>query len=747
MLTEYRHNVSRNSPVSPQTVETLSPHLQNAKTSIISGCVVPTLTTLGLPTTSSKSLSPSSVPNPVSRPIIISSGFVEFSASSEKRVKFIQIDGYNEVSVTLKDGQNIPVEPCFLDLPKRDNVALANYLGQTHLVVKEMSGGSYKIETNAKIIGGGLCGSKEVAPLALLKRNDIHFVVRAGDVQAMVRILRDNIPSKYPIDTRDNEGNTPLHLACSLANIQIVQLIVDKMIQDQISDIDLIGSRGQTALHKACDQTSLDSLGCVKILVANGASINKKSNDQGYTPLRCAVESKREDIVDYLLNKSNAKIDIDAIDNQGITSLSFALKNGFLSIAELLIKKGADLGRISPTDYVELSVSARDLLKRLRGYQPNQGINLEKDFLKVIEEGNIDKVNKFIKAGVNVNCLVNDFNTTPLYFAKRLDIAEALCNAGANVNAINTKGWAPLGAALSDDDRELAKFLSSKGAIVGNSKTIAKHSSKNQIMNALTNACGEFILDKAAAKTLIDAGGDINLPFTDRGFTPFYMAVSWSSAADLDVATRAKHLVDYLITLNPNIDHIPDDGSTLLAQLSNAYRIRADKDHKRRIMSVINLLIDHGANPDNILPSVYQRLDEDTKHLLYTKRLQYKARQSASVSASRPSQGGGASSSNVLNDAFNRGDLSSARNALSNGIRPDSQTLTLACFSKDMDLINAVLEAGARPDQETLTAACATGILAIVQKALGAGARATEKTYTVARSAGNKQILSLLGIT
>ena len=72
-------------------------------------------------------------------------------------------------------------------------------------------------------------------------------------------------------------------------------------------------------------------------------------------------------------------------------------------------------------------------------------------FLEAVESGNVDAVNKLIEEGLNIN--VSRDGTTPLMLAAskgRLEIAEAIIQAGANVNARNDAGWTALHMAAFD---------------------------------------------------------------------------------------------------------------------------------------------------------------------------------------------------------------------------------------------------------------------------------------------------------
>ena len=62
------------------------------------------------------------------------------------------------------------------------------------------------------------------------------------------------------------------------------------------------------------------------------------------------------------------------------------------------------------------------------------------------------------------------------------------------------------------------------------------------------------------------------------------------------------------------------------------------------------------------------------------------------------------------------------------GIKPDEHTLTAACESEYIDIVDDVIALGAKPDSETLTCACKTGNAKIVRSVLAVGARPNKNT-------------------
>ncbi|MEH1771269.1 MAG: ankyrin repeat domain-containing protein, partial [Nostoc sp.] len=79
-----------------------------------------------------------------------------------------------------------------------------------------------------------------------------------------------------------NYGETPLHLAVSQGNKQVVELLIAKG-----ADVNAKNKDGNTPLHLAYD------LDIVKLLIAKGADANAKNNDD-MTPAELQAQDERD---------------------------------------------------------------------------------------------------------------------------------------------------------------------------------------------------------------------------------------------------------------------------------------------------------------------------------------------------------------------------------------------------------------------------------------------------------------------
>ncbi|MBA7674617.1 hypothetical protein ES703_82837 [subsurface metagenome] len=90
------------------------------------------------------------------------------------------------------------------------------------------------------------------------------------------------------------------------------------------------------SIHQAVVDGDIDQ---VQQLISEGADINSR-NRMGWSPLRTAIQNRRQAVVELLIAKG---ADVNAKDNSGQTALLVAVNTGQKDTVELLITKGADV--------------------------------------------------------------------------------------------------------------------------------------------------------------------------------------------------------------------------------------------------------------------------------------------------------------------------------------------------------------------------------------------------------------------
>ena len=116
----------------------------------------------------------------------------------------------------------------------------------------------------------------------------IHEYAADGNVAAVAQDLATN---SYDLNLPDDAGRTPLHLAATHCQTNVVALLLDKGAK-----INVKASGGATPLHLAAQEGCAD---VVKLLLDKGAKVNVR-DDQGRTPLDRAMQWHQDAIAELI---------------------------------------------------------------------------------------------------------------------------------------------------------------------------------------------------------------------------------------------------------------------------------------------------------------------------------------------------------------------------------------------------------------------------------------------------------------
>lgn len=121
---------------------------------------------------------------------------------------------------------------------------------------------------------------------------------------------------------------TPLHIACQLNMVEVVELLVTKYKCDQF----IVNHNNEYPLHLACTQ----SLAVVKLLTVNSTLLQAVTHE-GYTPLHIACKYNKLEIVLYLVD--DLKCDISSLVTSGnLHPLQLACEVGSATMVKCLIE-------------------------------------------------------------------------------------------------------------------------------------------------------------------------------------------------------------------------------------------------------------------------------------------------------------------------------------------------------------------------------------------------------------------------
>ncbi|KAL4630538.1 NF-kappa-B inhibitor epsilon [Arapaima gigas] len=150
-------------------------------------------------------------------------------------------------------------------------------------------------------------------------------------------VVRSLMQKKANVELQDQDGNTPLHVACEQGQIDCANEMIKEISTRQFTKVlKMQNWRGLTCLHLAALHKNYRLM---KFLMKKGADLNVQEGTSGKTALHLAVELHDEVLVTLLLNKG---ANVDATMYNGCTPLHLAVGRQDAMIAHILCQSGAD---------------------------------------------------------------------------------------------------------------------------------------------------------------------------------------------------------------------------------------------------------------------------------------------------------------------------------------------------------------------------------------------------------------------
>ncbi|XP_051015929.1 85/88 kDa calcium-independent phospholipase A2 isoform X2 [Acomys russatus] len=247
--------------------------------------------------------------------------------------------------------------------------------------------------------------------------------------------------------TENEEGCTPLHLACRKGDSEILV----ELVQYCHAQMDVTDNKGETAFHYAVQG---DNSQVLQLLGKNASAGLNQANNQGLTPLHLACQMGKQEMVRVLLlcnarcnvmgpggfpihtamkfsQKGCAEMIISMDSNQihskdpryGASPLHWA-KNA--EMARMLLKRGCDVDSTSATGNTPLHVAVMrnrfDCVMVLLTYGANAGARGEHGNTPLhlaMSKENVELVKALIVFGAEVDT-PNDFGETPAFIASKI---------------------------------------------------------------------------------------------------------------------------------------------------------------------------------------------------------------------------------------------------------------------------------------------------------------------------------------
>jgi ankyrin repeat protein len=387
---------------------------------------------------------------------------------------------------------------------------------------------------------------------------EIHEAVRGGNLDAVKRLVAAD---RSLLATKDSDGSPPLNIAAQAGNLEMTKLLLDLG-----ADVKLGDNENSNALHVGAIGANT---AVIDLLLAKGIDVNS-ADVNGMTAVLFAGSYNKWDVVKYLASKG-AKLDarstggsglvhyaarrgnIDVLkqlaaaglplncgpDQWGATPLAGAAQRGQMEVLAYLLDNGADPNEMGEDAETPLSFAAgtgkRDAVRLLldRGADAKFSRNGFNALGASLWRPDPETVRMLLAAGADAT-IASDNGWTLLHRLAQtpnvpVEIARLFVEAGADVNAKNADGDAPLTIACERGSTDIVKYFASKGADVkaagGTFKATGLHA-------AAAKGYGDL------AAFLIASGADVNAK-DNEGRTPLYYATRFGNV-EIAKALEAK---------------------------------------------------------------------------------------------------------------------------------------------------------------------------------------------------------------
>ncbi|KAJ5560405.1 hypothetical protein N7513_002804 [Penicillium frequentans] len=308
----------------------------------------------------------------------------------------------------------------------------------------------------------------------------LHAAVSNQDLGITRKLLERGANPNIGFDNFKNQ--TPLQRASSLGNNGLVQELIKHGAEVNASPYPLDGRTAlQAASERGHEYTAL-------ILLNSGASIKaERATVDGVSAIEASLYSSDFGLTQLFLNKEPNAISSDPVTSRQIIGKALDFRNCNVALLELLIRKGADVGKASHSDSISY-------------------------LQRAVEIGNFQIVQCLILAGTNINHRwkkTSGGEVTALQSAvasRNINIVELLLQRGADVNAPANEhgGNTALQIAVCQNNHIMVTLLRDHGADVNGLPSPIR--GRSALQEAAT--CGFMQL----TKYLLVSGADPNLP-------------------------------------------------------------------------------------------------------------------------------------------------------------------------------------------------------------------------------------------
>ncbi|XP_040039032.2 rabankyrin-5 [Gasterosteus aculeatus] len=324
-----------------------------------------------------------------------------------------------------------------------------------------------------------------------LGESPLHTACRSGLANLTAELLQQganpNLQTQKPLpdDTVGVATQTPLHMAIAHNHPDVVSVILEQKANalhatnnfQIIPDFSLKDSMDQTVLGLAL-WTGMHNIAAQ--LLGSGASINDTMSN-GRTLLHMAIQRQDSKSALFLLEH---QADISVRTQEGQTALQLAISNQLPLVVDAICTRGADMSVVDdkgdPPLWLALENGLEDIASTLvrhgcdaTAWSTGPSGCLQTLLHRAVDENNEVTACFLIRSGCDVNSTrkpgpngegdeeARD-GQTPLHLASSWgleDVVQCLLEFGANVNAQEAEGRAPIHVAISNQHNNIIQLL------------------------------------------------------------------------------------------------------------------------------------------------------------------------------------------------------------------------------------------------------------------------------------------------